>query len=145
MRVQWVSTWAIYGLQESLWSFWRKVLFNIRVECDMSLKQFGLILIFLNETYSKAHIKILFDVFSVENGLKKGDSLLPLLFSFTQNAQLVKSKNTRDDRNWMWHVSFWCLPMVLIYSFVENMNIFKKNIEALLDASKEVGLEVNME
>jgi hypothetical protein len=43
----------------------------------------------------------------------------------------------------MWHIGFWCLPMVLTYSFVESINIFKKNIEALLDARKVVGLEVN--
>jgi hypothetical protein len=37
----------------------------------------------LNETYSRFHIgKNLSDKFTVENGLKKGDTLSPLLFSF---------------------------------------------------------------
>jgi hypothetical protein len=58
MGVQWDSSRAIYRLQEICDSFWRKMLFNFCVECGMSLKQVGLIRMFLNETYSKAHIKI---------------------------------------------------------------------------------------
>jgi hypothetical protein len=45
----------------------------------------------------------------------------------------------------MEHISFSCLPVVLICSFVESINISKKNTEALLHASKEVGLEMNTE
>jgi hypothetical protein len=37
----------------------------------------------LNETYSKVRIgKLLSDKFPIQNGLKQGDVLLPLLFSF---------------------------------------------------------------
>jgi hypothetical protein len=36
-----------------------------------------------NETYSKASVgKILSDKFPIQNGLKKGDALSPLFFSF---------------------------------------------------------------
>jgi hypothetical protein len=42
------------------------------------MKLFGLIEICLNETYSKFHIeKKLTDAFPIQNGLKKGDDLLP--------------------------------------------------------------------
>jgi hypothetical protein len=38
----------------------------------------------LNETYSKIHVgKLLSDKFPIQNGLKQGDALSPLLFSFT--------------------------------------------------------------
>jgi hypothetical protein len=37
----------------------------------------------LNETYSKVHIgKYLSDTFPIQNGLKQGDALAPLLFNF---------------------------------------------------------------
>jgi hypothetical protein len=38
----------------------------------------------LNETYSKVRIaKHLSESFSIQNGLKQGDALLPLLLNFT--------------------------------------------------------------
>jgi hypothetical protein len=46
-------------------------------------KQIMLIKLCLNETYSTVHIgKYLFDKFLIQNGLKEGDTLLPLLFNF---------------------------------------------------------------
>jgi hypothetical protein len=38
----------------------------------------------LNETYSKVRIgKQLSDIFPIQNGLKQGDALSPLLFNFS--------------------------------------------------------------
>jgi len=42
------------------------------------------------------------------------------------------------DRNWMEHINLWCTVMILI-SAVE------KTTEALLDISKEVGLQTSVE
>jgi hypothetical protein len=37
----------------------------------------------LNETYSKVHVgKLLSNTFPIQNGLKQGDALLPLLLNF---------------------------------------------------------------
>jgi hypothetical protein len=48
------------------------------------MKLVRLIKIYLNETCSKVRIgKQLFDNFSIQNGLKQGDALSPLLFNFT--------------------------------------------------------------
>jgi hypothetical protein len=44
----------------------------------------------------------------------------------------------------MGHVSFWCVLMMLIY-WVKSINTTERYTEALLDGSKEVGLEVNAE
>jgi hypothetical protein len=47
------------------------------------MKLVGLIKMCLNETYSKACIgKHLSDSFPIQNGLKQGDALSPLLFNF---------------------------------------------------------------
>jgi hypothetical protein len=47
------------------------------------MKLVRLILMCLNETYSKVRIgKRLSDSFPIQNGLKQGDALSPLLFNF---------------------------------------------------------------
>jgi hypothetical protein len=47
------------------------------------MKLVRLIIMCLNETYSKVHIrKHLSDSFPIQNGLKQGDALSPLLFNF---------------------------------------------------------------
>jgi len=45
----------------------------------------------LNKMYSKVCInKNLFDAFPIQNGLKQGDALLPLFFSFALDYALRK-------------------------------------------------------
>jgi hypothetical protein len=45
----------------------------------------------LNETYSKVHIgKLLSDKFAIQNGLKQGDALLPLLLNFALEYAIRK-------------------------------------------------------
>jgi hypothetical protein len=98
----------------------------------------------LNEMYSKVHIgKHLSDSFSVQNGLKQ-DALSPLLFNFAleyafkkvqENQVGLKLNGTRqllayaDDVNLLG----------------DNIDNIKKTKETLIDASKEVGLEINVE
>jgi hypothetical protein len=55
------------------------------------MKLLSLIKMCLNETYSKVHIgKHLSDNFPIQNGLKQGDALLPLLFYFTLQYAIRK-------------------------------------------------------
>jgi hypothetical protein len=58
-------------------------LYNTLNEFGIPMKQEWLINMCLNETYSTARVgEHLHDVFPIKNGLKQGDALTPLIFSF---------------------------------------------------------------
>jgi hypothetical protein len=56
---------------------------QILLEFGVPKKLVRLIKMCLNETYSKVHIgELLSNKFPIQNGLKQGDTLLPLVFNF---------------------------------------------------------------
>jgi hypothetical protein len=74
----------------------REVLYSILIEFGIPMKLVRLIKMYLNETCSKIHIgKDLSDSFPIQNGLKQGDALSPLLFSFT--LEYVSRKVQEDQ------------------------------------------------
>jgi hypothetical protein len=58
----------------------REVLSNISIEFGVPMKLVRMIKVCLNETYTTG--KHLSESFPVQNGLKQGDALSPLLFDF---------------------------------------------------------------
>jgi hypothetical protein len=61
----------------------REVLYNILLEFGIAKKLVRLIKMCLNETYSKIRVgKHLPNTSPIQNGLKQGNALSPLLFNF---------------------------------------------------------------
>jgi hypothetical protein len=100
---------------------------------------------YLNETYSTVCIgKCQSDKFPIQNSLKDGDVLSPLLFNFALEYAIRRVQENQE------RLKFNGTQQFLVYAddliiVGEEIDITNKNTEALIDASKEVGLEVNPE
>jgi hypothetical protein len=69
----------------------REVLYSVLLEFDIPTKLVRLIKMCLNETYSKVRVsKLLSYIFPIQNGLKQGDGLSPLLFNFSSEYAIRK-------------------------------------------------------
>jgi hypothetical protein len=76
----------------------REVLYNILLEFGIPKKLVRLIKMCLNETYSKMRVgKLLPDKFPIQNGLKQGDALSPLLFNFALEYVISKVQENEVD------------------------------------------------
>jgi hypothetical protein len=79
------------------------------------------------------------DKFPIQNGLKQGDALSLQLFNFALEYAIRKVQEKPDG-----------IPQLLVYAddanlLGDNINTIKKNTGTLIDASKEVDLEVKTE
>lgn len=95
------------------------------------MKLVGIIKMRLNENYSKVYVgKHLSDTSPIENDLKQGHALSSLLFQLFFRIRLYEGPRKIGWTEIEWGISASGL---------------KKNTEALSDASKDIGLEVNIE
>ena len=120
----------------------RKVLYNILIEI-IPMKLVRIIKMCLTEMYSRVWVgKNLSNMFPIRNGLKQGDAISPLLFNFALEYTIRRVQVNQDG------LKFNGTHQLLVYA--DDVNILggsvhtvKENAEALIMASKEIGLEVN--
>jgi len=121
----------------------REVLYKILIEFGIPRKLVRLVKMRLTETYSRARVgKNVSDRFLIRNGLRQGDALSPLLFNFALEYAIRRVQVNQDG------LKLNGTHQLLAY--VDDVNILgggihtvKENAEALVAATREIGLEVS--
>jgi len=128
----------------------REVLYNVLIESGIPMKLVRLIKC-VTEMYSRVWVgKNLSDMFPNRDTLKQGDAVSPLPFNFALECAIRRVQVNQDgfELNGTHQRLVNGTHQLLVYA--DDVNILggsvhtvKENAEALVVASKEIGLEVN--
>ena len=121
------------------------MLYNILIEFGIPMKLARLIKMCLSETYSRVRVgKNFSDMFPIRDGLKQGDALSPLLFKFAFEYAIRRVQVILDGLkiNGTHQFLFFADDVNILGGSIHTV---KENAEALVVASKEIGLEVNVD
>jgi hypothetical protein len=102
----------------------REVLYNILIEFGLPMKLVRFFKMCLNETYSKVCIgKHLSDSFPIQNGLKQGEALSPMLFNFALDYAIRKVQENQVG------LKFNGTHQLLTYA--DDVNLLGDNIDTV--------------
>jgi hypothetical protein len=103
-------------------------------------KPVRLIKMCLNETCSKVRIgKLLSDKFPIQNELKQGDALSPLLFNFALEYAIRKVQENEVS------LELNGTHQLLVNFLGDSVNTIKEKSGNLLEANRDTGVEINSE
>ena len=109
-------------------------------EVEIPRKLIRIIKMCLTETYSRVRVgKNLSGMFPVRNGLKQGDALSPLLFNFALEYAIRRVQVNQDglELNGTHQLLAYADDVNLLGGSIHTV---KENAEALVVATKEIGL-----